>query len=163
MTVTGAPRRLVEACLAVLCAGSIYQLAVGLKLLDLGELPGEGPPLDELFFLAPLAVLLGGGVALVVIALAREQAAGLGRLLSFRALPVAAAAFPLCRAAAFDPYYLPALDRFRGVSLAWLVALAILGLVAAALSATRPGSMAVALTGIVLVASGVVAVGLVLH
>jgi hypothetical protein len=40
---TGLARRLVEVGLAALCIGSVYQLAVALGLLDLGEGPAEWP------------------------------------------------------------------------------------------------------------------------
>ena len=156
-------RRLVEGALVVLCAGSAYQLAVAAKLLDLGDEPGDGPPLDGLFFVVPLCVLLLGGAALVLTALARGGAATLSRRLSFQALPVAAAAFPLSRAAAFDPYYLPTLERFRGVGLVWVTALAVVAAAAALLSRRRPGPPAVALTGLVMVASGLLAIGQGLH
>jgi hypothetical protein len=155
--------RLVDVALAIVCAGSLYQLAVGLKLLDLGELPGDGPPLDSFFFFVPVYVLVLGGTALALVGVARGSATSLSRHLPFRALPVAAAAFPLCRAAAFDPYYLPSLIRFNGVALVWLIAVAALGIGVAVLCVLRPGMAAIVLTGIVMVVSGVVAVGEGLH
>jgi hypothetical protein len=158
-----AARRLVEAALVVITAGSLYQLAVGLGLLSLGDGPGDGPPLDNVFFLVPVSVLIAGGVAIVLAALAPSRAAALSRDWAFRALPIAAAAFPLCRALAFDPYYLPAEERFRGVEPAWLVLLALLAIGASAVSLRRPGPSAVGLTAVVMVASGVVAVGEGLH
>jgi hypothetical protein len=156
-------RRLVEAGLAVICAGSLYQLVVGLELLDLGDSPGEGPPLDGLFFRLPVWVLLVGGSALVLVALMRRSAVALSSVWSFQALAVAAAAFPLCRSAAFDPYYLPALLRFRGVDLVWLLALLAVAVLTSLLCRRRPGSLAVAATGAVMVASGLVAIGEGLH
>jgi hypothetical protein len=160
-----AARRLVEAALVVISAGSVYQLAVALRLLDVGDDPGEGPPLERLFILAPFYVLVLGGGALVLFAFARRSAAALSRTLSLRALPLAAAAFPLCRAAAFDPYYLPTLRRFWTVNtspIALFVLLA-LALGVTALAARRPGATAVALTGAVMVASGILAIGEGLH
>ena len=156
-------RRLVDVALAIVCAGSVYQLAVGLELLELGTVPGEGPPLGGLFFVVPVYVLVIGGAALAAVAVARDTATTLSRHLPFRALPIAAAAFPLCRAAAFDPYYLPTLLRFNGVGLSRLLALAALGMGVSALCILRPGPAAVALTGVVMVASGAVAVGVGLH
>jgi hypothetical protein len=155
-------RRLVDAALVVLCAGSVYQLAVAAKLLDLGREPGDGPPLDRLFFVVPVVICLVGGLALVLAALGGADAS-LGRYPLFPALPVAAAAFPLCHALAFDPYFLPTLERFRGVGLGWAIALAVAAASVALLSLRRPGRAPVALTGAVLVASGVLAVGLGLH
>jgi hypothetical protein len=158
-----AARRLVEATLVVITAGSVYQLAVGLELVSLGDDPGEGPALDNVFFLVPVSVLLGGGVALVLGALAPSRAAALSRYPAFQALPLVAVAYPLCRALAFDPYYLPAEERFRGVEPEWLFVLALLAVGATALSLRRPGPAALGLTGVVLVASGVVAIGEGLH
>jgi hypothetical protein len=158
-----AARRLVAAALVVLVAGSLYQLAVAVGLLSLGDDPGEGPPLDGLFFLVPVSVLIAGGVALVLGVLAPSQTAALSGRTPFRALPIAAAAFPLCRALAFDPYYLPAEERFRGVEPMWLFLLALLAIGATALSVRRPGPAAVGLTAVVMVASGIVAVGEGLH
>lgn len=132
------------------------------KLLDLGDEPGDGPPLDRLFFVVPVGVLLLGGLALVLAAPA-GPAASLSRYPPFPALPVAAAAFPLCRALAFDPYSLPSLQRFDGVGVGWAVALAVFALVVSLLGARRPGRAAVALTGAVGVASGLLAVGEGLH
>jgi hypothetical protein len=160
-----AARRLVEAALVVLLAGSLYQLAVGLKLLDVGDEPGEGPPLERLFLLVPVYVLVLGGGALALLAFARRHAGALSRTVALRALPLAAAAFPLCRATAFDPYYLPTLTRFWSVNTSPVLLLGLAGLAlgVAVLATRRPGATAVALTGVVMVASGVVAVGEGLH
>jgi len=143
----------------------VYQLAVGLKLLHLGKLPGEGPPLDRLFLLVPVYTLIVGGVALVPVAFARHEAAVLSRHWALRAMPIAAAAYPFCRAAAFDPYYLPSLERFwvENVNPAWLVALMALALGVTVLCVRRPGSTAVALTGVAMIASGVTAMAEGLH
>jgi hypothetical protein len=156
-------RRLVEGALIALVAGSLYQLAVGVGLLNLGDGPGEGPPLEDVFFLVPVYTLVVGGIVLVGAAFAPARAAALSRQWAFWALPIAAAAFPLCHAVAFDPYYLPAEERFRGVEPVWLLLLAALGLGAAFLSARRPGPAAVGLTALVMVASGLLAVGQGLH
>jgi hypothetical protein len=158
-----AARRLVEAALVILVAGSLYQLMVGAGLVSLGDDPGDGPPLEDLFFLVPVSVLIAGGVALVLGTLAPSRAAALSAHTAFRALPMAAAAFPLCRALAYDPYYLPAEERFRGVEPTWLFLLALLAIGATALSVRRPGPAAVGLTAVVMVASGIVAVGEGLH
>jgi hypothetical protein len=158
-----ATRRLVEAGLVVITAGSLYQLAVGLRLIEVGDEPGEGPPLDNVFFLVPVSVLLAGGVVLALGALVPSRAGTLSSQPAFRALPLVAAAYPLCRALAFDPYYLPAEARFRGVEPTWLFLLVLLAIGATALSVRRPGATAVGLTGVVMVASGVVAVGEGLH
>jgi hypothetical protein len=158
-----AARRLVEAALVVITAGSVYQLAVRLELVSLGDDPGEGPPLDNLFFLVPVSVLLCGGVALALGALAPSRAATLSRDPAFRVLPLVAVSYPLCRALAFDPYYLPAEERFRGVEPVWLFLLTLLAIGATALSVRRRGAAASGLTGVVMVASGVVAVGEGLH
>ena len=64
-------RRLVDVALAIVCVGGLYQLAVGLELLELGALPGEGPPFDGLFFVVPVFVLVIGGAALAAVTVAR--------------------------------------------------------------------------------------------
>lgn len=158
-----AARRLVEAALVVLVAGSLYQLAVGLELVPLGDEPGEGPPLDDLFFLVPVYTLIVGGVVLVLTTLTPSRAAALSRHRALGAMPIAAAAFPLCRAFAFDPYYLPTEERFRGVEPVWLGLLAVLAIGTTVLAARRPGPAAVGLTAVVMVASGLVAIGEGLH
>jgi hypothetical protein len=158
-------RHLVGAALIVVVAGSLYQLAVGLKLLHVGDEPGEGPPLERLFLLVPVYVLALGGGALVLLAFARRYAGELSRTVATRALPLAAAAFPLCLSTAFDPYYLPTLRRFWTVNTSppALFVLVILALGVTVLAARRPGATAVALTGALMVVSGILSVGEGLH
>jgi hypothetical protein len=156
-------RRLVEAVVVILTAGSLYQLAVAVGLIPLGNEPGDGPRLEALFFDVPVYTLVLGGVVLAVCALVSSQAVRLSRYPAFRALSIAAAAFPVCHALAFDPYYLPTKLRFQGVEPVWPLLLALLAIGATVLCVRRPGSTAVGLTAVVMVASGVVAVGQGLH
>lgn len=122
------------AVLLVLAAATVYEALVALRIIDLGSLPGEGPP--------------GAEVVGVVAAVALVAAALLSALLfRMREAPVlsallapAAGAFLLARFYAFDPYYLPTLIRYADrdfVPPGVVFALAGLALAAGALTLTR--------------------------
>jgi hypothetical protein len=91
--------------LTVLGAATIYEAAVALGVLDLGSLPGEGPP--------------GSGIAGVCAALGLISAAVVAAaLVGIRnptplaaLLAPAAAAFLVARFYTFDSYYLPTMIR----------------------------------------------------
>ncbi len=146
--------------LAVVAAGGLYQLAVGVELVSIGTSPGEGPPLESLFFTLPIILLVPGGIAAMLAATIRPVARALTRSRAFSAVPLAAALFPLCRAVAFDPYFAPASRRYwdGNTSGGWLALLLAVAILLAAIAARRPGNRVVAeLTGIVMIASGVMA------
>jgi hypothetical protein len=118
----------------VLAAATVYEALVALRIIDLGSLPGEGPP--------------GAEVVGVVAAVALVAAALLSALLfRMREAPVLSAflapdagAFLLARFYAFDPYYLPTLIRYADrdfVPPGVVFALAGLALAAGALTLTR--------------------------
>ena len=146
--------------LAVVMAGALYQLAVGVELLSIGSSPGDGPPLESLFFTLPIILLVPGGFVVWFAATIRPVARALTRSRTFGAVPLAAALFPLCRAVAFDPYFAPGLRRYWDVNTSggWLALLMALAILLATVAARRPGSWLVAqLTGVVMIASGLTA------
>lgn len=146
--------------LAVVVAGSLYQLAVGVELLSIGTSPGEGPSLESLFYTLPVILLVPGGFAVLLAATVRPVARALTHSRAFIAVPVVAALFPVCRAVAFDPYFAPQLRRFWDVNTSgsWLALLMGLAILLAIVAARRPGNWVVAqLTGVVMIASGLTA------
>ena len=146
--------------LAVVIAGALYQLAVGVELLSIGTSPGDGPALESLFFTLPIILLVPGGIAAMFAATIGPLARALTRPRAFSAVPLVAALFPLCRAVAFDPYFAPGLRRFwdGNTSGGWLALLMALAILLAIVAARRPGNRVVAqLTGVVMFASGVTA------
>jgi hypothetical protein len=86
----------------VLVAGTFYEALVALGAIDLGELPGEGPPGED--WVLRVALLSMFAASAVVIFARRAPYAAL--------LAPAAAAFMVTRFYTFDPYYLPTLLRY---------------------------------------------------
>lgn len=132
-------------CLAVVAAAASHQAAVAAGLLELGSVPGEGPPADELvgFGIAAVfaAALLGGVAAGLALASERRDRVAAGVI---ALVHVAAAAFVLGRFFAYDPYYAPSLRRFSdggNVRGAW-VALVVTALLGTAATARRPSVVA---------------------
>lgn len=124
--------------LAVLAAATLYESLVALGAVDLGPLPGQGPP-GEGFVLTVALFAMAVGVV-VAVAAHRSPAVAL--------LAPAAAAFLVARFYTFDPYYSPALRRMSdgGVVSPALVFLMVgLALCAALLTRVRSGA-GVALT-----------------
>jgi hypothetical protein len=118
--------RLPGVLVAVLAAAACYEAAVALGLLDVGPLPGQGPPGEEAVLLPALAALLVG-TGLVIVASARPLA---------WLLAPAAAALVVARFFSFDPYYAPVLRRMSdggAVSPAWVAFLAAAALTAGGL------------------------------
>ncbi|MEO8289645.1 MAG: hypothetical protein ABI649_01455 [Gaiellaceae bacterium] len=109
----------------------MYEALVALRVIDLGSLPGEGPPGEGIVLSLALLAMLAGVVL-----------AGFGRPASFiELLAPAAAAFLVARFLTFDPYYAPALRRMSDgglVSPLLVVALVILALTVAVLTRTWP-------------------------
>jgi hypothetical protein len=87
--------------LFVLVGATIYEALVALGVIDLGALPGEGPPGEGLARLLALVAVLVGAAIVVAAPLAAPGAF----------LAPAAGAFLLARFYTFDPYYLPTLRR----------------------------------------------------
>ena len=117
--------------LCALVAATIYETLVALGAIELGSVPGEGPPGEGLvLFIGLVAMLAGAGLV------------AFRPLAPFAALVApAAAAFLVARFYTFDPYYLPALRRMSDgglVSPVLVFAVAALALCAAAITSARP-------------------------
>jgi hypothetical protein len=128
-------RGLVVAVLALLGGATVYELCVALRLIDLGSLPGEGPPGGVVVGFAAAVGFVGAAVV------AETQAASSARLLLAALLAPCAATFLVAHYYTFDPYYLPTLLRYagRGFLPATVVfALAAAGLIAGIASWVRP-------------------------
>jgi hypothetical protein len=115
--------RLPAVLVAVLAAAACYEAAVALGLLDIGPLPGQGPPAEDAVLLPALAALLvGAGVVTVAY----------DRPLAWLLAPTAAA-LVVARFFSFDPYYAPTLRRMSdggAVSPAWVGSVAAAALAA---------------------------------
>jgi hypothetical protein len=97
---------LVAGVLAVILGATVYELLVALHVIELGSLPGEGPPG------ASIAGWLAAG-GLLAAALLSTALAWAGRAPARAALLApAAGAFLLAYFHTFDPYYLPTLMRY---------------------------------------------------
>jgi hypothetical protein len=97
---------LVAGVLAVILGATVYELLVALHVIELGSLPGEGPPG------ASIAGWLAAG-GLLAAALLSTALAWAGRAPALAALLApAAGAFLLAYFHTFDPYYLPTLMRY---------------------------------------------------
>jgi hypothetical protein len=98
-------RIVVVATLGVLVLATGYEALVAFGVIELGSLPGEGPPGElTIALIAVLTMLVAAGLALI---------AALGARVPFLyLLPPAAAAFLVARFSTFDPYYLPTLRRY---------------------------------------------------
>jgi hypothetical protein len=94
------------AVLAVLAGATAYEVLVATSVIDLGSLPGEGPPGAGLAGRLAAAGLLAAVV--LCAALVRVQHAPVLAAL----LAPAAGAFLLAYFHTFDPYYLPSLIRY---------------------------------------------------
>jgi hypothetical protein len=99
------PRLSVPIFLAVLIGTAGYELLVALGVIELGSLPGEGPPGAGIVGTLAAVALLAAAVLSGVLARAGDAPA----LSAFFA--PAAGAFLLAYFYAFDPYYLPSLIR----------------------------------------------------
>jgi hypothetical protein len=93
--------------LLVLAAATVYEALVALRVIELGSLPGEGPPGGELVsFVAAIGLLAASLLSAVL--------AGVGSAAPApsTSLAPAAAAFLLAYFYTFDSYYLPSLIRY---------------------------------------------------
>ena len=98
--------KLIGAVLMVLLGATVYELLVALRVIELGSLPGEGPPGAGIAGWLAAAALLAA--ALLCAALAW---AGRGPAVAALLAP-AAGAFLLAYFHTFDSYYLPTLVRY---------------------------------------------------
>ncbi len=123
--------------LAVLLAATASEAAVALRVVSLGDHPGEEPVGRSLLFAAALLALLAAAVLFAVLAARSSGPASTPLAL----IDLAGAAFLLVRFHSFDPYFAPNVRRFSddgAVSRPWLYAVVGLGLLAAALARARP-------------------------
>jgi hypothetical protein len=97
---------LVAGVLTLIVGATVYELLVALRVIELGSLPGEGPPAATFVGWFTAAALLIA--ALLSAALARARRAP--TVAAF--LAPAAGAFLVAYFHTFDPYYLPTLIRY---------------------------------------------------
>jgi hypothetical protein len=141
------------AVVVVLALATVYEALVALRVIDLGSLPGEGPPGAEVVGVVA-AVALMAAALLATVLFRMGGAPALAALLA-----PAAGAFLLARFYAFDPYYLPAHIRYldRGF-VPPAVVFALAGLAATAgLLTMRTRSVGLALSLLSILASGLIA------
>ena len=120
-------RIVVLATLGVLVLATVYEALVAFGVIELGSLPGEGPPGElTIALIAVLTMLVAAGLAFVAVLGARVPFLYL--------LPPAAAAFLVARFYTFDPYFLPALRRYSADGM--LPPELVFGVVALALAAS---------------------------
>jgi hypothetical protein len=133
--VSGMARLTILVVLAALLTATVYELLVAVRAIDLGSMPGEGPPgAGIVSWLAATGLV---AAAFLCAVLARpERAPALSALLA-----PAAGAFLLAYFHAFDPYYLPTLIRYSErdfVPPALVYALAAAALAVGAVTLLRP-------------------------
>jgi hypothetical protein len=97
----------VLALLVVLAVATTYEALVALRVVELGSLPGEGPPGAEAMGVLAAFGLLAAMLVSAVLVREGDGAPALAALLA-----PAAGAFLVARFYAFDPYYLPTLIRY---------------------------------------------------
>jgi hypothetical protein len=128
-------RYVAAASLLAITAGAGYEAAVALKWISLRDLPGEEAPYFGLFYTAALIALLVGSVVSWTLAWRLENNVFVALL------GVAAAALVIASFYAYDPYYLPAMQRYSEGGMSsptWVYAVAGLGLMSTVLCLTRP-------------------------
>jgi hypothetical protein len=140
----------VPALVAVLLGAACYEAAVALGALDVGPLPGDGPP--------------GSGVVIGAAWVALVLAAGLVAVSPQRPLvwllAPAAAALVVARFYSYDPYYAPARRRMSdggAVDGSWVALLCVAAVFAAAAVPTRPRVGRVATVTVLLLSFATVA------
>ena len=144
---------LVLAILAVLGAATLYEVCVAAGIVELGSLPGEGPP-------GSVAVGLVAATGFVAAAAAAETLAVSASPTPLAAfLAPCAGAFLVAHYYTFDAYYLPTMIRYSDRDFmppAVVFALAGGGLVTGLASYFRP-RMGLVLSGPVILACGLAA------
>lgn len=93
--------------LLVLAAAIVYETTVALRVVELGSLPGEGPPGAGAMGLVAALGLLAAALLSAALVAARRDPPALSALLA-----LAAGAYLLASFYSFDPYYLPSLIRY---------------------------------------------------
>jgi hypothetical protein len=97
----------VLAVLTVLAAAIVYETLVAVRVVELGSLPGEGPPGAGMMGLVAAIGLLAPMLVSAVLVGVGTTAPALSALLA-----PAAGAYLLARFYSFDPYYLPSQIRY---------------------------------------------------
>ena len=119
------PGRIVRAVvigwLVLVLSATLYEGAIALRLIELGQVPGAEPAPRGVLFLLTIAALLGGGIVLCVAGIAgavrdaTDPSSGGGiRMLGLPELslvPLSAAAFFIAHYFSYDAYYAPSLRR----------------------------------------------------
>ncbi len=126
---------LAGAVVAVITAATVYEALVALGVIELGSLPGDGPPGAGIVLAAALVAMLVG------VALALGMGGFRGPASTAELLAPAAAAFLVARFFTFDPYYAPTLRRMSDsglVSPPLVAVLVLAALAAAVLTHARP-------------------------
>src|SRR5688500_1864975 len=88
--------------LLILAAATVYEMLVALNVIELGSLPGDGPPGAELTGFVAAIGLLAAAVLSVLLVATDRAAPALSALLA-----PAAGGFLLAHFYTFDSYYLP--------------------------------------------------------
>jgi hypothetical protein len=123
------------ALLLAVTAGAAYEAAVALKWISPGDMPGEEAPYLGLFYTAAVIALLVGAIVSWILAWRLKSNVFVALL------GIAAGAFVVASFYAFDPYYLPTMQRYSEggtFSSTWIYAVAGLGLLSTVLCLTRP-------------------------
>jgi hypothetical protein len=93
--------------LAALLGATIYEALVALQVIELGSLPGDGPPGHPAVALIAAVAFLGAAAITLGLASLRPR-----RVLLPALLAPAAGAFLIAHVYTFDPYFLPSLIRY---------------------------------------------------
>jgi hypothetical protein len=143
----------ISAILTVLGASTLYEVCVAAGIIELGSLPGEGPPGSVAIGLVAAAGMVAGAVAAEALAVSARPTP----LAAF--LAPCAAAFLVAHYYTFDAYYLPTSIRYSDRDFlppAVVFVLAAAALVTGLTSYIRP-RMGLALSGPVILACGLAA------
>jgi hypothetical protein len=101
------PRISVLLVVAILLVTAAYEALVAFGVIQMGSLPGEGPPGSKLVGLAAAAGSLGAALVSAALIRAGRAAPAFSALLA-----PAAGVYLLARFYTFDSYYLPSLIRY---------------------------------------------------
>ena len=131
-----------------MAVAAVFETAVALQWIPVGDLPGEGARFEGFFLLAGWVAMLAGFVVSLVLAVAnRRWTPGL-------ALGAVAAALVAAHAYTFNSYYLPTLTRYTesdAPSAAWVAKVVLAGLFASLVSVMFPRIGFLTTAGVLLV------------
>ena len=136
------------AVVGVMAVAALYEAAVALQWIPVGDLPGEGARFEGFFLFAGWLAMLSGFVISLVLAVVNHRwTPGL-------ALGAVAAALVTAHAYSFNTYDLPSLIRYTESgtpSAAWVAKVVLAGLFASLLSVMFPRIGFVATAAVLLV------------